>query len=57
MKAAKFVVGLVGAIAETVVQLATGGAVQQVATVVVALATAVGVYAWPNTTPAAPVKP
>jgi hypothetical protein len=56
MKSAKFVVGLVGAVAEAVVQLATGGTVQQVATIVVALATAIGVYAWPNT-PAAPIKP
>jgi hypothetical protein len=52
MKAAKFLVGLVGAVAEAVVQLALGGVVQQAATIVVALATAIGVYAWPNAQPA-----
>lgn len=46
---AKFIVGLVGAVAEAVVQLSLGGTVQHYASVIVALATAIGVYLTPNT--------
>jgi hypothetical protein len=47
--AAKFWVGLVGAIASSLLTVfAADTTLGKVATVVVALATAIGVYAWPN---------
>lgn len=50
MRAAKFVVGLVGAVVTTLLQLlGPEGTTGKVLTIVAALVTAIGVYVWPNT--------